>query len=250
MDTSLYDTKLYLRDTYLYNHTSTIRSVDEVIPDKKLIGATHVLQLADTIFHPQGGGQPADTGTISCSCSSFRVTFVQGGLHYGFFEVDASIADFLPGSQCILNISSEVRLLHARLHSAGHAIDAAMLRCGLYSRVKALKGYHFSDGAYVEFEAGDLTASEVDSLPDLLSQSLAALVQEEVPTTVLYLDKAAAGEMCGCDMSSYSVDLVRVVELGGHPCPCGGTHVAVSEMLFWLTRLYLCHFIYTRTRVN
>ena len=105
-----------------------------------------------------------------------------------------------------------------------------MKQCGFYNRVKATKGYHFIDGPYVEYEDSQncLSAAEIESLPSLLNIALQTIIQENIPTKVFYLDKSSAEELCGCDLKLYPVNTIRIVEVAGHLCPCGGTHVSVN----------------------
>ena len=70
----------------------------------------------------------------------------------------------------------------------------------------------------------------IDSLPDRLNTVIAEIISEDIPTDVCIVGKAEAGEMCGCDTSSYP-DVVRVVTVAHHPCPCGGTHVVSTKQL-------------------
>ena len=48
--------KLYMHNPQQYHHTTTITAITG--------GDKPVVRLAETIFHPQGGGQKADRGTI------------------------------------------------------------------------------------------------------------------------------------------------------------------------------------------
>jgi len=50
--------KAYLDDTYVF-HLSGVRVVEEVVDDSS--GSTAII-VDKTSFHPQGGGQPTDTG--------------------------------------------------------------------------------------------------------------------------------------------------------------------------------------------
>merc|ERR1740121_2808511 len=63
--------QLYLDDTYLFEHAAVLLSVWED-------GEKICVELDQTIFHPQGGGQPSDVGTISAEgLPPLEVTFVQ-----------------------------------------------------------------------------------------------------------------------------------------------------------------------------
>jgi Ser-tRNA(Ala) deacylase AlaX len=45
--------RIYLRSPYVYSYTTTVLRLSE-----------DSVVLAETIFHPQGGGQPADIGFL------------------------------------------------------------------------------------------------------------------------------------------------------------------------------------------
>jgi len=53
------------------------------------------------------------------------------------------------GAEVTLQINEDLRRLSARLHSAGHLIDMGVNKYGC--DWEAGKGYHFSDGPYVEY---------------------------------------------------------------------------------------------------
>ena len=75
------------------------------------------------------------------------------------------------------------RRLHARLHSAGHAIDVAVTRSGYAEYLKPTKGYHFAEGPYVEYQ-GMLPADKTASFVDDLNHQLQILVEEGIDTQV------------------------------------------------------------------
>ena len=115
---------LYLDDTYLFKSTATVLEI-KTLED----GRTAVI-LNQTIFYPQGGGQPCDTGIISTGVKHvFIATDVRldaSGIvnHIGRFEH----AIFTPGQQVGLEIDQAQRILHAKLHSAGHLLDTVLSR--------------------------------------------------------------------------------------------------------------------------
>lgn len=87
----------------------------------------HVVITDRTIFHPQGGGQPSDVGSmIGQMGASFTVTAVRMDsvcdgvvLHLGRFgETEkSSIATFKEGETVTQAIDVEKRLLYSRLHT-------------------------------------------------------------------------------------------------------------------------------------
>lgn len=104
--------------------------------------------LSSTVFHPQGGGQPSDQGTIA-GATVLRVT--QAGdevVHVCDRAVELGDAQ--------IDVSPEVRTQHARLHSAGHLIGF----CGEQFGWHAVKGHHWPGEARVIFEP-DAGATEM-----------------------------------------------------------------------------------------
>jgi Ser-tRNA(Ala) deacylase AlaX len=134
----------------------------------------------------------------------------------------------LEGRKASMHVSEAFRHECVRLHSAGHLIDVAMNRLGLLSTMTATKGYHFSDGPYVEFKGS--TDAVLADLPVQLNEILSELVRADIATVVKTMTRDDAGAMCGCDTSMYP-EHVRVVTVGGLSCPCGGTHVKSTQDL-------------------
>ncbi len=150
-----------------------------------------------TLFHPQGGGQPSDAGTIG-EANVLRV--VQDGdeiVHFADRPVEAG--------EVVIEVVAEARSLHARLHSAGHLLGYA----GEQNGWQAVKGHHWPGEARVVFAAqGNAQALDAAALEQLVngltSRSLARRVTEQ--------------------------DGMRMVTFGDLPAySCGGTHVASTS---------------------
>ena len=197
---------LYLGDTSLLETTATVLGVEE---GEK--GWTAVLDA--TVFHPQGGGQPSDVGTLGDAnvVSVFADGRAgSGGVVYHALEAEPT---FAVGDAVACRVDAEHRLRSARTHSAGHLIDVAMQRCGV--GLEPTKGYHWATGCYVEYDDANpetrMTADERAALKPKLQAALDELLAEDAPTDV-----------------STDAEGTRIVTVGGLPCPCGGTHVASS----------------------
>ncbi len=162
-----------------------------------------VITLEDTIFHPQGGGQPADRGTIEGSQGLMQVTHVKkrenGMIEHIGTMIEGAITS---GDAVTCAIDQAARQLHSRLHSAGHLLDVALEKLSLCWEPG--KGYHFIDGPYVEYLTTDTPDTD---LAQQIEHITAQLVQENIPTII---------ELQGTK---------RIVHLGGKAVPCGGTHV-------------------------
>jgi len=224
--------------------------------------ATHALVLSATVAHPQGGGQPADAGTIVLPQLglAFRFTAARWGVpphegavvHYGSFveaSAPAAVAAALAAGRVSASITIDAaqRMLHARLHSAGHLLDAAVravwpspaaLAAGA-TPLKPGRGFHFAPDVWVEYDGVVPEASRAAFVAEVNSELL-RLVAADAPTGVVIYTKAdvqglaAVGIDAAVDLAHLSPTAsVRVVSVGGaaNTCPCGGTHVERAGQL-------------------
>ena len=196
-----------------------------------------------TIFHPQGGGQPSDVGTLTnANGGVFHVTMVSAAgpnhptgtiLHIGTFAEGAT--PFQQGEAVAMQVDLDHRRACARAHSAGHLIDQAMVRAGM--EMQGLKGFHFLSGSYVEFD-GKVPAEDRAPLIVTLQKYMDELVAECVPTRIVWVQtleelSRACLPGAGCGVASrieQGQGPVRIVQVGGPGgCPCGGTHVTNTK---------------------
>ena len=121
------------------------------------------------------------------------------------------------------------RLLHARLHSAGHLLDVAVTRSGIPG-LTATKGYHFADGPYVEY-AGELATPETH-IPTL-NNILKELIDADIHVDIYDISHEEAEKQGYHAPAGKSV---RIVGYHGHePCGCGGTHVRSTREIGAIT---------------
>lgn len=111
------DQALYLQDAYAKEFSSEVESVK----DGKFV------VLKETLFYPQGGGQPCDTGTIiGKDGTSYKVIFT------GKFEGHISHEVDKPGLQLGEKIKGildwEKRYAHMRNHTAAHILSGVIFR--------------------------------------------------------------------------------------------------------------------------
>ena len=155
--------------------------------------------LQSTIFHPQGGGQPCDTGWLGDS-QVLRVT--QDAAHVVHY-----VNQPLEPGPITARVDASRRALHARLHSAGHLIGNAGERLGWMP----IKAHHWPGEGKITFIRGE-AAQEMDAqvLQQLVNQWIAA----DYPRHMT-LEEGT-----------------REVGFGELPAyACGGTHVqALSEL--------------------
>jgi Ser-tRNA(Ala) deacylase AlaX len=226
-------TALYQTDTYLFTCEASVLAVEELEG-----GKGWAVVLDETCFHPQGGGQPADAGSVESTegGAPFAVAMVRKGpTGVVRHEGPAGPPSFGVGAKVRCKVDEPARMLNSRVHTAGHLIDVAMTENGMAEKLRPTKGYHFLPGAYVEYD-GKLEAKERDALVPKLQASMDSLVQRAIGTVVQSvegqkLDTACPPNALPADRSLWGTGWVRVVRVGGLGCPCGGTHVANTSEL-------------------
>jgi len=192
-------------------------------------------------FHPQGGGQPSDVGCIrhARTGAELRVAkvtfdFATGVVTHACPGVAAADADdWISGDACELEVDAATREAYSACHSAGHAVDSAMVRAGYL--LPPTKGYHFLDGPYVEYR-GVIPADDREPLVKKLQDEFRNIVHEDIATTIESLPLAQAEAELNAvqenfDLSVFKDPEVRVVGVAGFRCPCGGTHVRSTRLL-------------------
>ena len=221
----------YLEDTYLYTFDTELIGVD------KDENGEYVVFL-ETIFYPQGGGQESDTGTITVTSADghdaqFQVTFVKfvnGQVrHYGNFGDLMGVN--INGSGVSIELNAERRLRNAKLHSAGHLVASIVEQ--LDNRLRANKGFHFSQGSYVNFEILDKHDFDKEAVLDQLNAKIVADIDENLPVSSEIVSYEVLKERCAYIPGYLPKDKpLRVVTMGAYePIPCGGTHIDSLEKL-------------------
>lgn len=210
---------LYLEDFVKIECEASVVSVTQA--DGK-----DVVVLDQTVFYPQGGGQPYDTGVIESAAGvSFlvdEVRFADGDVrHIGTFESGS----FAIGEPVTCRVDAERRTLNSRLHSAGHLVDRAIAELDLPWMPG--KGYHFPNGPYDEYE-GSLEGIDKEKLKKDLEMLCNKYIADAGKTEVIFMTREEMQKMCRYtpDFSAAKGEAARVVVHGGFYMPCGGTPVA------------------------
>ena len=219
MNTTPTDLK-YMEHGQLLTDNATI--VDIIHPET---GKT-ALVLDQTIFYPQGGGQPYDQGTIQKlhDSATFVVDEVRfkdgivshmGAVTAGTFNVHDNV---------ILNVNQERRLLNSRNHTAGHLVDCAMHMLGIH--LTPASGYHYPEGAYVEYH-GIMEEDERAQLIPKLQAAVNDLIAHALPITIKMVSLEELKQLAKFVPEYIPADKPsRAMIVEGYPAiPCGGTHV-------------------------
>ena len=206
-------TPLYLKDTYLQECSGFV--TNHGIDDKG-----DYLLLNETVFYPQGGGQPSDQGTIKTASGELNVSFVrQLDQEIRHYVSDATQLPSLVDTKITCNIDQTRRLLNARYHTAAHLLSNVIEN--IYPELKAVKGHSFPGEAYVEFIG--------NSLPETTEVSInmhAAITQGLNTITFEILPDEFASKYYTLPYPVPTHKAFRVLQIGDFiPIPCGGTHI-------------------------
>jgi Ser-tRNA(Ala) deacylase AlaX len=190
---------LYLRDTYLTEHTAQIIAVG-VDPDRRWVA------MDENIFHPQGGGQPADDGSVG-GCPVKPRLLRDAGLVVLDLQDGDTFVDGV-GANLSCRVDKQHRELLAALHTAGHLVDGLMSGMGFVLS----RNNHFPGESRIEFEL------KGDTDTDAVALELQHRVSQALKTSAAVGQEESQGE--------------RVVSIDGfHQAPCGGTHVRTLDDL-------------------
>jgi len=191
----------YYENTFLYESTATVTMTGV---DAK----GSFVRLDETIFHPQGGGQPSDEGSIN-GISVIKVTLAP--------DDREEINHWLPpnhslkvGDGVSLQVDREKRLHFAALHTGGHMLANVLRNLGLLSQnnLNTVKSHHFPNEAYFQVKP-DVTVPPVDALKESICDGMKQMIAEKRPIQV------------SCQEG------VRRMSVEGYPeDPCGGTHLS------------------------
>ncbi|KAI1774818.1 ThrRS/AlaRS common domain-containing protein [Hypoxylon cercidicola] len=245
-----------MQRTYLaFQHNAKLHTLQTVVTAVRSVAALeeankglfkqaqendHVVVTEQTIFHPQGGGQPSDVGVMKSSdgasfdVAMVRISAVNDGevLHFGRFSTPSSI--FKPGDTITQTIDIEKRNLYSRYHTAGHVLGAAVrhLLEKEVANFDELKASHFPDSAACEFQ-GLIEGKWKDAIQARVDE----YVNKDMPVEIDWWDESdfqANGlERLIPDRKAMGMtddEKFRVVKIiGAETYPCGGTHVDSTQ---------------------
>jgi Ser-tRNA(Ala) deacylase AlaX len=203
---------VYLKNTYKFEYESVVVNFGR--NDKG-----NFIVLNETIFHPQGGGQPSDVGIIEIDNQVYNINFVAStnGIVNHYVTNFESISSDIVGKAAKLRVDQGKRLNHAKSHTSGHLLSCVVEK--LAPELKGVKGYHFPEGPYVEFK-GKLTCLSNDELIEKAVQMMHDAILNGYELNVDETEDCQAGKVN------------RTVKINGYEAiPCGGTHLKnISEL--------------------
>jgi len=181
------------------------------------------LVLDRTIFYPEGGGQPSDTGSISSGSKRAEVIESQKSMGVVVHFITGN-ASFAPGEDVVCSISWARRMSLARHHSSTHILLGAAR--------KVLGSHVWQQGAQKNVDRSRLDISHFEKVtPEQLREieTIANRAVEECrPIKTYFEDRNKAEQKFGFRLYQGGVvhgPTIRVVEVEGWDVEaCAGIH--------------------------
>jgi alanyl-tRNA synthetase len=217
---------VYLRETTTQKGDSNVL---RVVPEKR----THAYLILDrTVFHPKGGGQPSDKGTIHSTDCTLNIK--KAIYHRGVVVHWAKIASGTPNTgpvTCELNWP--FRYLIMRRHTAAHLLDHCLSKT-TESQVQTTDSW-LDEPCYVGYAGEPPSTSALPRMEQLANQMISAGGRVKID----FLTGEASKKLL-LNAPNFErlpdLDVVRTVTIEGcDPIPCGGTHVADIKEIVGLT---------------
>jgi alanyl-tRNA synthetase len=178
---------------------------------------------ADTLFYPEGGGQPADWGSIMSVNSGVRYEARPSGheaalLIQGDFPPDSE-PPFAQGDRAALSLDRERRVRHTICHTAQHLLSAVLLELWQAPTVSM----HLGDsGNTVDADISHFTAE----MARKTEETVQAAIEADLPVISHICPPEDAVNFPLRRELPQGEDTVRVVEIQGVDfSPCCGTHL-------------------------
>ena len=178
--------------------------------------------LDQTMFYPEGGGQPADHGTLTTDDATVRVTDVQehDGVVVHRADGDPGTGEFVRGQ---LDVERRRRLM--RHHTATHVIGFAA-REVLGEHVRQAGAQKGTDRARLDITHYErLSRADVKRIEAVANE----IVMQNRPVEQAWPDRNEAEAEHGFDLYQGGIPpgaQIRTITIGEDVQACGGTHVS------------------------
>jgi misacylated tRNA(Ala) deacylase len=203
--------QLFLEDSYLKDLATTVTSTTKTS-----------IELESTIFYPEGGGQPTDTGLLDSPQGTSQIVRVEKQGNRIFHIIEGPIPSRT--EEVFLRLDWNRRYAHMRMHTAQHIVSRVVF--DLYGSQTAgnqiRAEYSHIDFAPASFKATDLPAIE---------KAVNDLIVQDLPVVIRIVSRDELEQVMGPDRSDLaklpsSIKQVRLVQIGDMDAyPCAGTHV-------------------------
>jgi misacylated tRNA(Ala) deacylase len=208
---------LFLQDSYLREAATTVVQVID-----------NAIVLAATLFYPEGGGQPSDTGRLDSAKGTAMVTHVAKRGNRILHHLEGPIPAV--GNEVFMKLDWDSRYAYMRMHTAQHIVSRVV-----YDKYEAqTAGNQIRDEySHIDFYPATFQSSDLPEIEDKANE----IIAQNLPVIIEIIPREELAEHMGPDRSDLtklpsSVKQVRLVQIGDYDAyPCAGTHVNTTGEL-------------------
>ncbi|PSQ56995.1 alanyl-tRNA editing protein [Halobacteriales archaeon SW_7_71_33] len=197
-------------------------TVERRLDDRVVLDATY--------FYPEGGGQPADRGTLTADDRTFDVVDVQkmDTVYHHLADPGDALAE---GTVVEGDLDWDRRHAHMRYHTAQHLLSAVLLEA---FDARTTGNQLYADRARIDVAHDRFSESDLADVETRMNE----LVDRDLPVRWYGTDRERAERELDTDRTRIdllpdSIRELRIVEIGPEGDPfdrtaCAGTHVATT----------------------
>ena len=228
--------RIYQSDPYADTNEASVTAVREK-------NGMDVISCDSSVFYPEGGGQPSDTGNVCLNGSEqvFSITraFDESLVGDVWHITAAPAGTFSAGDRVTLSIDYDLRFRNMQRHCGEHMLSGTMDT--LFGGVN--KGFHMGDEYVtidIDLDGRMLTPEELD----LSERTVNEAIWADLPVTVTWFDDYESSLALPVRKKVPHEGRVSVVTVGDPEDPydciaCCGTHPARSSEV-GLLAIYKC----------
>ena len=205
----------------LYDEQVMLRSCKTVVTAcverKKGFG----VELSETVFYPEGGGQLSDTGRLILANKTINVTHVREKDGHIYHETAEPIA---VGTEVTAEIDWQMRFDHMQQHCGEHLLSYGFWKLCQADNV----GFHMTEEMVTIDLNREVSPAEVQQVETLAN----AQIQENLPIKTTWMDAQQAAVCATRKFNDKLTGKLRVVSIeGSDACTCCGTHPPMTGMV-------------------
>ena len=218
--------RVYQTDPYAIENEAVVTAIREK-------NGMDVIACDTSVFYPEGGGQPSDTGSVSLNGTEqvFAVTraFDESLVGDVWHTTDAPAGTFSIGDSVTLCIDRDLRFRNMQRHCGEHMLSGTMDT--LFSGVN--RGFHMGD-EYITIDIDLGGRMLTDEELDLAERTVNEAIWADLPVTVTWFDDYESSLALPVRKQVPHDGKVSVVTVGDPEDPydciaCCGTHPARSS---------------------
>ncbi|MEM4598939.1 MAG: alanyl-tRNA editing protein [Candidatus Diapherotrites archaeon] len=202
---------LYLKDSYIKDFEACVIDSQE-----------NRVELNQTAFYVQGGGQPFDTGSLISGKENFKVLEVrreQGKVWHILDKGGLKKGDFVKG---IIDWERRYKLM--RMHTAAHIITQAVQ--AYFPNALVTGGQLDLEESRDDYSIGEINQESVKAIEAKANE----IVKADLPVEIGELPREEAFKIPSIfklrDVMPKNIPMIRYVKIGDDYNACGGTHVS------------------------